>query len=309
MTDWSFGGTWPYRPRYFESRDGRLHYIDEGDPQALSVVMLHGNPTWSYVYRECIAQVIAAGHRAIAIDHLGFGRSETPAGPELYTIERHTQRLTALLEHLSIRSGVFVLHDWAGPIALPYLATAPDVVSGLGLLNTFPPKLPGPIGSRGSLRALRSRVVGPFLVQRRNVPVERFLFKAGRAKPDEWDDRAKAAYRAPHPTPESRLPMLIFPRQIPFDDEHPVARASREYAPRIAKLLARKPVGILWGTNDVLFGQEVLGQWQELLPHADVSHLESAGHFLQEDEPHTVARAIVGLAARVAGDVSSAADR
>lgn len=97
MTDWTFGGAWPYEPRWFDSPDGRLHYVDEGAPDGRPVVRLHGNPTWGFLYRNFIPALVEADHRAIVPDHLGFGRSDKPDAPELYRIHRHAERLEALL--------------------------------------------------------------------------------------------------------------------------------------------------------------------------------------------------------------------
>ena len=94
-TDWTFEGTWPYEPRWFDSSDGRMHYVDEGPPDGRPVVMVHGNPTWGYLYRNFIPPLVEAGHRAIVPDHLGFGRSEKPDDPELYRVPRHAERLDA----------------------------------------------------------------------------------------------------------------------------------------------------------------------------------------------------------------------
>jgi pimeloyl-ACP methyl ester carboxylesterase len=100
MTDWSFGGLWPYEARWFDSDDGRMHYVDEGPRDGRPVVMLHGNPTWSFLYRNFIPPLVEAGHRAIALDHLGFGRSDKPADRSVYTIER----TPAAASHCSSRS-------------------------------------------------------------------------------------------------------------------------------------------------------------------------------------------------------------
>lgn len=212
QTDWTCGGTWPYEPRFHKSDDGPMHYVDEGPHDGRACVLVHGNPTWSYLFRRLIGPLAAAGNRVIGVDHLGFGRSAVPTGPERYTVERHTRRLSGLLDALELRDVTLLVHDWGGPIGLPWAAQQPDAIRGLLLLNTFAPTLPGPIGARASLRLLRSRLLGPLLVKGRNVPTERFLFNVGTARPEAFDDTSKAAYRAPHPDRRSRTPMLVFPR-------------------------------------------------------------------------------------------------
>ncbi len=122
-TDWTFGGLWPFEPRWFETSDGRMHYVDEGPRDGRPVVLVHGNPTWGFLYRNFIGALTQAGHRAIAPDHLGFGRSDKPADPGLYRIPRHVARLDALLESLDLRDAVVVVQDWGGPIGPSWAAS------------------------------------------------------------------------------------------------------------------------------------------------------------------------------------------
>jgi pimeloyl-ACP methyl ester carboxylesterase len=295
-TDWTFGGTWPYEPRFFATADGRLHHVDEGPRDGTAVVLLHGNPTWSYLYRRIVPPLVEAGCRAIAVDHLGFGRSDKPAGAAPYAVAAHARRLAALLDGLGLRDAVVVVHDWSGPIALPWVAAHPDRVAGLVVLNTFAPRLPGPMGAMASVRALRAPLLGPLLVKRRSVPVEAFLLRAGLARPERLDDRAREAYRAPHPTPADRDAVLAFPRQIPLRRGGPVAELAARTADRLPRALAGKPVTLCWGARDVLFGEDVLSLWRELLPAATVARLPDAGHFLQEDAPEAVAEHVVACA-------------
>src|ERR671924_452057 len=98
VKDWTFEGTWPYEPKWFDSPDGRMHYVDEGPRDGRPVVMVHGNPTWGYLYRNFIGPLVEAGHRAIVPDHLGFGRPDKPRDPELYRQEEADERL--LPEHV-----------------------------------------------------------------------------------------------------------------------------------------------------------------------------------------------------------------
>jgi len=287
-TDWTFGGTWPYEPRFFETESGPMHYIDEGPRFAPAVVFLHGNPTWSYLFRQLIGPLLSEGHRVISVDHLGFGRSSVPDRAEHYTVERHSQRLASVLDSRALRDVTLVVHDWGGPIGLPWAAHRPEAIRALFLLNTFAPQLPGPMGQRGSLRMLRSRLIGPLLVKGRNVPTEEFLFKAGTMHPEAFDETVKQAYRAPHPDRRSRTPMLVFPREIPFKPEHRVAKLVNTATATLESQLADKPVAICWGMQDVLFGEEALARWQRLLPHAEVHRIADAGHFVPEDAPREI---------------------
>jgi haloalkane dehalogenase len=109
-----------------------MHYVDEGPSDGRPVVLLHGNPTWGYLYRHFIGPLSQAGHRAIVRDHLGFGRSDKPDRPELYTIARHAARLEGLLESLDLSGAVVVPQDWGGPIGLYWATRHPERVAGLG---------------------------------------------------------------------------------------------------------------------------------------------------------------------------------
>jgi len=267
-----------------------MHYVDEGPSTGRACVLLHGNPTWSYLFRKLIGPLAADGNRVISVDHLGFGLSAVPDDPELYTIERHSARLASLLDSLDLRDVTLVIHDWGGPIGLPWAARRPDAIRGLFLLNTFAPILPGPMGERTSIRLLRSRLLGPTLVKGRNAPTEQFLFKAGTAHPEALDETAKTAYRAPHPDRRSRTPMLVFPREIPFRADHPVARSMNSTSKTLKAQMGNKPVAISWGMADVLFGEDVLNEWQRVFPHAQVRRLPESGHFVPEDAPQELLR-------------------
>ena len=177
--DWSFDGRWPYAARFFDSADGRLAYVDEGGTDAEPVVLLHGNPTWGYLYRRVIPPLVAGGRRAIAVDHLGFGCSDKPNRAELYRVPAHAARLEELLESLELQSATLVVHDWSGPIGLRWAVRHPERVARLLILNTFAPRLPGPMGGCSATPAVRAPGLGSLLARRRDVLTEQFLFKAG----------------------------------------------------------------------------------------------------------------------------------
>jgi pimeloyl-ACP methyl ester carboxylesterase len=281
--DWSFGGTWPFEPRFFDADGGRLHYVDEGPAEGRPVVLLHGNPSWSYLYRRFVPALTGAGHRAIATDLLGFGRSDKPDDRDAYAVDRHVARLEALLGSLDLRGACLVVHDWGEPIGLPWAVRNPDRVERLLILNTFAPRLPGPMGRAMTLRLFRTPGLGQLAVKVRSGLTEDFLLRAGVRYRDRLDADARRAYRAPHPTRASRTGVLAFPRQVPLATDDPVAELTREVDDGLRRDFQDRPARICWGMHDILFGEEVLDLWRETLPAAGVLRLEDAGHFVQED--------------------------
>ena len=281
--DWSFGGTWPFEPRFFDTDSGRLHYVDEGPRDGRSVVMLHGNPTWSYLYRRFIPALTDAGHRAIALDLLGFGRSDKLDDESAYAISLHVERLEELLGSLDLNDACLVVHDWGGPIGLPWAVRNRDTVTRLMILNTFAPRLPGPMGQGFSVRMLRLPGIGELAAKVRPGITESFLLGNGVRHHDRLDANVKEAYRAPHPDRASRAGTLAFPRQVPLRDDTPVARQTRETADALERDFRDRPARICWGMRDVLFGEAVLDMWRAVLPQASVTRIEDAGHFVQED--------------------------
>jgi haloalkane dehalogenase len=293
--NWTFGGTWPFEPHFSGGAGERLHYVDEGPRDGRPVVLLHGNPAWSYLYRRFLPAIADAGHRAIAVDLLGFGRSDKPGDTGAYAIERHVERTAALLDDLELQDACLVVHDWGGPIGLPWAVRSPARVSRLMILNTFSPTLPGPMGKGGSLRMLRTRGVGELIAKVRDGITEDFLLGSGTRHRDRLDGDAKDAYRTPHPDRASRTALLAFPRQVPLSPDGPVAELSRATDEGLRTHFRDRPAHICWGMRDVLFGEAVLDLWQQTLPAAGVTRVEDAGHFLQEDAHERVISALLTL--------------
>jgi pimeloyl-ACP methyl ester carboxylesterase len=298
--DWTFGGTWPYEPRWFETEDGRMHYVDEGPPDGRAVVMLHGNPTWSFLYRRFIPPLTEAGHRAIAFDHLGFGRSDKPDRPELYTIERHCRRADALLESLNLRDATVVPQDWGGPIGLWWATHHPERVRGLFILNTFAHRPREKVALPLPLRLFRTPGVGEVMVKGMDLFKRVFLFRAGVVHHERLTPDVKRAYRAPHPGWSSRTPILVFPRQIPSGPMGDVSDLVAEIEQGLQREFRSKPIGIAWAMKDTAFTPEVLDRlWLDTFPDAELLRLEDAGHYLQEDAPE---RIVPALLAHLAGE-------
>lgn len=281
--DWTFGGTWPYRPRWFDSPDGKLHYVDEGSPDGKPVVMVHGNPTWGYLYRNFISALVEAGYRCIVPDHLGFGRSDKPDRAELYQVPRHAKRLDALLESLDLRDATLVSQDWGGPTGFYWATRHPERVAALCVLNTIAHRPRGKVDLPLPLRLFRAPGVGELMVKGAHMFVRGFLFNAGIVHKDRIDSQARAAYLAPHPTYSSRTSILVFPREIPADSSGRVADFLGDVETGLQKL-RDKPTMIAWAMKDIAFLPQYLDElWLRDFPDADVLRLPDAGHYLQED--------------------------
>ncbi|MEQ1506177.1 MAG: alpha/beta fold hydrolase [Myxococcota bacterium] len=292
-TDWTFDGTWPHPPQWSATPDGRLHYVDLGPREAPPVVLLHGNPSWSYLYRALIGPLVADGRRVIAIDHLGFGRSDHPADPSVYAIDRHVARLAALLGSLGLDRVTLVVHDWGAPIGLAWAVDAPDRLAGLVVLNGFvrPPTVDAPLPMPLGLRMFRLPGVGELAVQGLHGLVRMFLFRAGRGDPRPLDPTAQRAYLAPNPTYGARAGQLAFARAFPATPAEPAA-ALLDRIHRGLPALRSVPTLLVWGERDAVFGPPTLSGWRADLPQAQVVTLPDAGHFALEDAPDAVVGAV-----------------
>lgn len=298
-TNWTFGGTWPYQAKWFDSADGRLHYVDEGPRDGRPVVMVHGNPTWSYLYRHFIEAVTSNGYRAIVMDHLGFGRSDKPDSPELYRIPAHAERCEALLESLEISDATIVVQDWGGPIGLHWAASHPERVRSLVVLNTFAHRPPEDVPLPLPLKLFRTPGVGELMVKGLNAFVKIFLFKEGVVYPERLGTNEKAAYRAPHPNWRSRTAMLVFPREIPSGPQGNVSDFLAGLNEKLVPAFAEKPVFIAWPMKDIAFTPDMLEDfWLKDFPNAEVMRIEDAGHYIQEDAHEKVIPPLLGFLER-----------
>jgi cis-3-alkyl-4-acyloxetan-2-one decarboxylase len=282
--DWTFGGTWPFEPRWLFTDGVRLHYVDEGPGDAQPVVMLHGNPTWSYLYRTFIETLAEAGYRAVAHDELGFGRSDKPEREDAYSLRGHVDHFAALMDELELDGVTLVVQDWGGPIGLAWAVEHPERVQRLVLLNTWPGGTPPDFPEEpGLFRVLRSRAAGGVLVKRAHVYARLFLFRGER----ELGDQERAAYLAPHPSRASRAGVLAYARMIPWNGSSAAGEIGRHTEERLSRL-ADKPVLIVWPLGDRAFKKRTLTLWRARFPDAQVEELEGAGHYVQEDAPERV---------------------
>jgi cis-3-alkyl-4-acyloxetan-2-one decarboxylase len=278
------GGTFPYEPHYVQAGDVRLHYVDEGPRDAPPLLMLHGNPTWSYMYRRPIALLSGRGHRCIALDHMGFGRSDKPPEPRRYILSNHVSNAIALVDELDLRDITLVMHDWGGPIGLGALLERRDRFRALVAMNTWAWELPSFLP--GFLRQFRTDGLGEILALGGNMVVESI---PGGMVSREVDEAMMDAYRAPHPDYWSRLGTLAFIRDVPLTENDVSAALMghiNESLPGIDL-----PLHIVWGMRDRVFVPAFIDQWQALFPGSRCTELDAA-HYLVEDRPDEVAEAI-----------------
>jgi cis-3-alkyl-4-acyloxetan-2-one decarboxylase len=285
MTEGDFQGTFPFESRFLRAGKTSLHYVDEGPPAAAPLLFLHGNPTWSYLWRRPIAELSAKGHRCLAFDHMGFGRSEKPRRLSAYTLERHVENALAVVDTLDLRDVTLVAHDWGGPIGLGALLERPDRFRGVILMNTWAWELPSFLPP--FLREFRTEGLGEILALGGNLFVE--SIPGGMARRDT-DPVMMEAYRAPFPDYWSRAGTLAFQRDIPLTERDRSAPLMASIHERLPGL--EVPVLLVWGMRDPVFQPVFLDQWRELFPDADIAELEDASHFVVEDRPDAVIGAI-----------------
>jgi haloalkane dehalogenase len=268
---------WDFEPRYVELGGLRMHYVDAGAGQP--VLLLHGEPTWSFLYRKVIAE-LAANARCVAPDYFGFGRSDKPTDPAFYSYDKHFRSVERFVHELGLRDLTVVVQDWGGPIGFRLCVTEPDLVSRLVVLNTG-------IGARAPndewlrfqefMRRVGTDIVPGTLVRMTlRQPVT---------------DEVIAAYDAPFPVPEARIGVVQFPELVATSSEHPSAAAMIDVRERLRSF--KRPALVLFGDDDPIFPRPAAEAMADLLPNAVLDPpLEGAGHFLQEDKGAEIGRRI-----------------
>jgi len=277
-----------FAPHYAEVGGLRMHYVDEGPRDAAPVVMLHGEPSWSYLYRKMIAPIGAAGQRAIAPDLVGFGRSDKPVRREDYTYQRHVDWMrTLLFDRLDLRDVTLVCQDWGGLIGLRLVAEHPDRFARVVAANTLLPtgdESPGP-------------AFEAWLKFSQEVPE----FPTGRiidgATTTALPDDVRAAYDAPYPDESYKAGARQFPTLVPITPEDPAAPANREAWKALRAF--EKPFLTAFSDGDPITSAHV-GVFQAIpgaqgQPHTTI---ENGGHFLQEDQGEALARVVLDFVER-----------
>jgi len=261
---------YPFTPEYREVEGLRLAHIDEGE--GAPVIFVHGEPTWSFLWRKVIPPVRGAGFRCIAPDLVGFGASDKPVDVGWYSYERHVALAGTLLEDLDVRGATMVVHDWGGPIGLRLAVDHADRVDRLVILDT-------------GLFTGRQRMTDAwmqfrnFVERTEDLPVG-FLVR-GACKNDPGEE-VIAAYDAPYQTPESKAGARAFPLMIPLTPDAPGADAGE----RVVEALRDdgRPTLMLWADSDPVLPLATGERFAAAIGRSSPRVIADASHFLQEDQ-------------------------
>lgn len=280
----------PFTPRFASINGQRMAYLDEG--RGPVVVLVHGNPTWSFFYRHLVS-LLCPNHRVIAPDHIGCGNSDKPREYS-YLLEDHINNLESLLTSLGVETCSLVVHDWGGAIGFGYAVRHPERIRSLTVMNT------AAFRSRRipwRIRICRLPVLGPLLVRGFNGFARAAIFMAVRRKmaPDVAE-----GFLAPYDSWRNRIAIQRFVEDIPLTPSHPSYQCLAAIEGGLAGL-GRIPMQIIWGGRDFCFTRHFYDEWRRRFPDAETLYLEEAGHYLLEDAFPEVGAAITAFLGRIHG--------
>jgi pimeloyl-ACP methyl ester carboxylesterase len=255
----------------------RYHYLDEGPRDGPPVVMLHGNPTWSFYYRTLIPG-ISESYRVVVPDHVGCGLSDKPQDYD-YTLEQHIQNVEALIGRLGLKDVTLAVHDWGGVIGMGYATRHVENVARFVIFNTaafYQPRLPLRI------KVCRIPVLGDVLLRGLNV-FARLALPLATHHRERLTQAVKAGYLAPYDSWRNRIAILRFVQDIPFEKQHR-SRKTLDVIEANLYLFAEHPMLIVWGAEDFCFTVEhFMTEWQVRFPYAETRVVRDAGHYVVED--------------------------
>lgn len=279
----SFASEYPFEPRFHVTPGGaRMHYLDQGAGRPW--LMVHGNPTWSFMYRSLVRD-ISGEERCVVPDHVGCGRSEKPEdGQYVFNLKTRIDDLESLVLALDLRDMTLVVHDWGGAIGIGVAARHPDRFRDIVVMNTaafWLPRLPWRI------RVCGLPVLGDLLVRGFNVFAGAAVFMApGRL----WGLTAEArkGFLAPYDNWRNRRAVLEFVRDIPMTPGHPSYGTILEVEEGLGRISGKVKL-IIWGMRDFCFDETFLLEWRRRCPDASIHRFPGAGHYLLEDVPDSIA--------------------
>lgn len=278
--EWLDRKIYPFKPRYFETSAGKMHYVDEG--KGAPVVLVHGNPSWSFQFRNLIAN-LSADFRCLAPDHLGFGLSDKPAEWS-YLPKDHAQNFEGLIESLNLDNLTLVVGDWGGPIGLSYAIAHPEKVNNLIITNTWL----WPVNRDPYYIAFSSFMGGPIGI----LLIRKYNFFAKTLLKSLFGDKSRLTpeihrhYLEPLSEPAERRGCWTLPKQILGSTDWLKSLWEKRGA------LEGKAILLAWGMKDIAFREKELNRWTESFPRAGAIRFEDAGHFLAEEKPDELTAAI-----------------
>ena len=279
---------WAFEPRYVEIGGLRVHYLDEGPSDAPPFLLVHGEPSWSYLYRGWVAPLVDAGFRVIAPDHVGFGRSDKVADDDWYVIDRHVEIQRALIEALGLDRVHLFCQDWGGPISLRNACDMPGRYARLFIAHTW-------LHHEGyeytkQLRWWRDVSQDPEKLGG-DMPTGAIVAESLR-RPGHDKDVLRAAYDAPFTGYESKAGARRFPWCLPFaEPEAGGAQWQQRCYDQLTTLGI--PVHFVWGDADGVFPFDDAERWANVVPGATLDHIPGAGHYIQEDATEECVAAVL----------------
>lgn len=280
---------YPFESHFLDIDGLRYHYLDQGQGEPL--LLVHGNPTWSFYWRNLVA-ALQDRYRLIVPDHIGCGLSDKPARYE-YRLARHIDNLTRLIEHLDLRDVTLVGHDWGGAIGLGAATELPDRFARLVLMNTA--------GFRSQRIPLRIRVgrvpiAGRLAIQGANAFARAALVMATE-RPGGLERDVRAGLIAPYDSWNNRRATYEFVQDIPLSPRHPSYQRLLSVEQNLPQL-ADRPTLLVWGMRDWCFTPHFLERFLDFFPQAEVLKLNDAGHYVVEDAHQQIVPALSDFLAR-----------
>ncbi|NWJ95338.1 MAG: alpha/beta fold hydrolase [Chloroflexi bacterium] len=269
---------YPFAPHYYQCEAGKMHYIDEGKGEP--IVMVHGNPIWSFSYRHLINH-LAKSHRCIAMDHLGFGLSDKPADWS-YLPEDHAKNFKQLMEYLQLKDITLIVNDWGGPIGLSYAIAYPERIKRIVLFNTW-------LWQTNDdwyyqlFSGFMGGVIGKFLIKKFNFFARTFIWVVYGNKA-KLTPEIRRHYIEPLKIPAERKGTWVFPKQIISSGKWLGELWSQ------IDMITAKPTLILWGLRDIAFRKKELERWKGVLHNYTVHTFANVGHYPQEENYEEVGR-------------------
>jgi pimeloyl-ACP methyl ester carboxylesterase len=279
----TYRALYPFESHWLDLDGVQVHYLDEGPAHAPPIVMLHGNPTWSFYYRDLVSP-LSQDYRVVVPDHVGCGLSDKPQDYD-YCLEQHIANLEQLIGALGLQNITFVLHDWGGPIGMGYATRHPENIARFVILDTVAFIQPGlPL----AINLCRLPMLGELLLRGLNA-FARMALPWATYHSERLTPAVRAGYLAPYDSWQNRIAILRFVRDIPFEKDHP-SRQTLEQIESNLYLFDQHPMLILWGARDFVFTvEDYLAQWQARFPFAETRVIPDAGHYVVEDAHERIA--------------------